>query len=254
MAARLAGKVAVVTGGGSGIGAAVARLLAREGCRVVVAGRREDLVRAVADEVGGMAFAADVTVAAEVAGLFDACDGRFGRLDVLVNNAGYGGGGLIAAEEMDFAAWDRTFAVNVRGPMFCIVRAIPLLRRQGGTIVNVASIAGLKPNRLQIPYGASKAALVNLTKSVADEVGVYGIRVNAICPGAVDTDLYRGNAGRRVAATEGTIDDDKRRIASRSALDRLTAAEEVASGVLFLASAASGSMTGTHMVMDAGKF
>ena len=254
MAARLAGKVAVVTGGGSGIGAAVARLLAREDCRVVVAGRREDLVRAVADDIGGMAFAADVTVDAEVAGLFDACDDRFGRLDVLVNNAGYGGGGLIAAEEMDFAAWDRTFAVNVRGPMFCIARAIPLLRRQGGTIVNVASIAGLKPNRLQIPYGASKAALVNLTKSVADEVGAYGIRVNAICPGAVDTDLYRGNAGRRVAATAGTIDDDKRRIASRSALDRLTAAEEVASGVLFLASAASGSMTGTHMVMDAGKF
>ena len=254
MAARLAGKVAVVTGGGSGIGAAVARLLAREGCRVVVAGRREDLVRAVAHEVGGMAFAADVTVDAEVAGLFDACDGRFGRLDVLINNAGYGGGGLIAAEEMDFAAWDRTFAVNVRGPMFCIARAIPLLRRQGGTIVNVASIAGLKPNRLQIPYGASKAALVNLTKSVADELGAYGIRVNAICPGAVDTDLYRGNAGRRVAATAGTIDDDKRRIASSSALDRLTAAEEVASGVLFLASAASGSMTGTHMVMDAGKF
>ena len=254
MAARLAGKVAVVTGGGSGIGAAVARLLAREDCRVVVAGRREDLVRAVADDIGGMAFAADVTVDAEVSGLFDACDDRFGRLDVLVNNAGYGGGGLIAAEEMDFAAWDRTFAVNVRGPMFCIARAIPLLRRQGGTIVNVASIAGLKPNRLQIPYGASKAALVNLTKSVADEVGAYGIRVNAICPGAVDTDLYRGNAGRRVAATAGTIDDDKRRIASRSALDRLTAAEEVASGVLFLASAASGSMTGTHMVMDAGKF
>ena len=254
MAARLAGKVAVVTGGGSGIGAAVARLLAREGCHVVVAGRREDLVRAVADEVGGMAFAADVTVDAEVAGLFDACDGRFGRLDVLVNNAGYGGGGLIAAGEMDFAAWDRTFAVNVRGPMFCIARAIPLLRRQGGTIVNVASIAGLKPNRLQIPYGASKAALVNLTKSVADEVGAYGIRVNAICPGAVDTDLYRGNAGRRVAATAGTLDDDKRRIASSAALDRLTAAEEVASGVLFLASAASGSMTGTHMVMDAGKF
>ena len=254
MAARLAGRVAVVTGGGSGIGAAVARLLAREGCRVVVAGRREDLVRAVADDIGGMAFAADVTVDAEVAGLFDACDGRFGRLDVLVNNAGYGGGGLIAAEDMDFAAWDRTFAVNVRGPMSCIACAIPLLRRQGGTIVNVASIAGLKPNRLQIPYGASKAALVNLTKSVADEVGAYGIRVNAICPGAVDTDLYRGNAGRRVAATGGTIDDDKRRIGSRSALDRLTAAEEVASGVLFLASAASGSMTGTHMVMDAGKF
>ena len=254
MAGRLAGKVAVVTGGGSGIGAAAARLFAREGCRVVVAGRREDLIRAVAGEIGGMAFAADVAVDAEVAGLFDACDGRFGRLDILVNNAGHGGGGLIAAEEMDFAAWDRTFAVNVRGPMLCIARAIPLLRRQGGTIVNVASIAGLKPNRLQIPYGASKAALVNLTKSVADEVGAYGIRVNAICPGAVDTDLYRGNAGRRVAATGGNIDDDKRRIGSNSALNRLTAAEEVASGVLFLASAASGSMTGTHMVMDAGKF
>ena len=254
MAGCLTGKVAVVTGGGSGIGAAVVRLFAREGCRVVVAGRRTEMIDAVADEAAGLAFATDVTADADVVGLFEACDSRFGRLDVLVNNAGYGGGGLIAAAEMDFAEWDRTFAVNVRGPMLCIARAVPLLRRQGGTIVNVASIAGLKPNRRQIPYGASKAALISLTKSVADEVGTYGIRVNAICPGAVDTDLYRGNAGRRAAATGGSIDDDMRRIVMSSALNRLTTADEVASGVLFLASAASGSMTGTYIVVDAGKF
>ncbi len=254
MAEHLTGKVAVVTGGGTGIGAAVARMLASEGCRVVVSGRRENLIRAVANEIEGTAIAADVTSDRDVTALFEACDDRFGRLDILVNNAGYGGGGVIAAEEMDFAEWDRTFAANVRGLMFCITCAIPLLKRHGGTIVNVASIAGLKPNRRQIPYGASKAAVINLTKSVADEVGTYGIRVNAICPGVVDTDLYRGNANRRVAATGGSIDDDMRRIVSKSALTRFTTADEVASGVLFLASATSGSMTGTNIVMDAGKF
>ncbi len=249
----LAGKVAVVTGGGTGIGEAAAICLAAEGCRVVVSGRRADIIEKVAKDVSGLAVAADVADEGDVSRLFKACEDAYGRLDILVNNAGFGGGGLIGIADMDMEAWDRTFAVNVRGVLLCIKHAIPLLKRQGGTIVNVASIAGIKPNMKQIPYGASKAAVINLTRSVADEVGALGIRVNAICPGAVDTPLFRGNAAERAARTGGKVEDDVKRIAALSSLGRLTTSEEVASGILFLATEASGSVTGTRLVMDAGK-
>ena len=253
MTMPLENKVALVTGGGSGIGEAVARRLANAGAAVVVAGRRQAQIDRVAADIGGLAVAADVSLEAQVVALLKACEAAHGRLDVLVNNAGWGGGGLIGAEDMDVEVWDRTFAINTRGVMLCVKHALPLLKRHGGTIVNVASIAGLKPSIKQIAYGASKAAVLNLTESIADEVGAYGIRINAICPGAVDTDLFRGNAAARSAATGGTYEDDKARIAGISALGRLTTCEEVANGVLFLASDSSGSMTGAHFVIDAGK-
>jgi NAD(P)-dependent dehydrogenase (short-subunit alcohol dehydrogenase family) len=253
MPGRLEGKVAVVTGGGTGIGEAAAILLAAEGCRVVVSGRRADIIEKVAKDVSGLAVVADVADEGDVAGLFKACDDAHGRLDILVNNAGFGGGGLMGAADMDMDAWERTFAVNVRGVMLCIKHSVALLKRQGGTIVNVASIAGIKPNMKQIPYGASKAAVISLTRSVADEVGALGIRVNAICPGAVDTPLFRANAAERSARTGGKVADDIKRIAALSSLGRLTTCEEVASGILFLATEASGSVTGTRLVMDAGK-
>ena len=185
--------------------------------------------------------------------LLAACVEAHDRLDVLVNNAGSGGGGLSDAESMDMEVWDRTFATNVRGVMLCIKHALPLLKRRGGTIVNVASIAGLRPSARQIPDGASKAAVLNLSKAMAQEVGAFGIRVNCVCPGAVDTDLYRGNAATRAKASGGTVEDDAKRIANGSALQRLTTTEEVAAAVLFLADETSGTMTGTHLIMDAGK-
>lgn len=254
MTKPLNGKVAVVTGGGGGIGEAVVRHLAGEGAAVVVAGRRRDLIERIAADVGGLAVQTDVSREGDVTALFEACESANGRLDILVNNAGWGGGGVAAAEDIDLEAWEQTFAVNTRGVMLCIKHALRLLKRQGGTIVNVASIAGLKPNAKQIAYGASKAAVINLTESIADEVGAFGIRVNAICPGAVDTDLYRSNAAARGAAVGGTLEDDMARIAKNSALGRLTTRAEVAAGVYFLASEKSGSMTGTYFTMDAGKF
>jgi NAD(P)-dependent dehydrogenase (short-subunit alcohol dehydrogenase family) len=249
----LANKVALVTGGGSGLGEAIALRLASEGANVVVVGRRRALIDRVAADIGGLAVAADVSLEKDVATFFKTCEETYGRLDILVNNAGFSGGGLMSPEDMDMEVWDRTFAVNTRGVMLCIKHALPLLKRQGGTIVNVASIAGLKPNIRQIAYGASKAAIINLTKSVADEVGAYGVRVNAICPGAVDTGIFRTNATARAAAAGVTVEDDRERIAQNSALGRLTTCEEVATGVFFLAGDSSGSMTGAHLTMDAGK-
>ena len=252
MTGLLDSKVAIVTGGGTGIGEAAARALAAEGCKVVVTGRRREPLEGVAAAIGGRVVVADVSDEADVVKLFTAVDEAYGRLDVLVNNAGYGGGGVKGAAEVDAAEWDKTFAINVRGVMLCIKHAIPRLKK-GGTIVNVASNVGIRPNSRQIAYAASKAAVVNLTKSVADEVGALGIRINSVCPGAVDTDLFRGNAARRVAATGGKLEDDIKRIENACALKRLTTRNEVASAVLFLATDRSGSMTGTNLVMDAGK-
>lgn len=254
MTGALQDKVAVITGGGTGIGEAVARRLHREGAKVVLGGRRLGLVQQVASELGGKAVACDVSVEAEVADMFAAATEAYGRVDILVNNAGFGGGGLMSAEEVDIDVWDQTFAVNTRGVMLCVKHAIPSLRHQGGTIVNVASIAGLKAVVRQIAYGASKAAVINMTQSIAFEVGKFGIRINSICPGAVVTDLYRGNAAARGAEVGASVEDDQARISSNSALGRLTTCEDVASGVYFLASCNSGSMTGTYVQMDAGKF
>ncbi|MCY3873285.1 MAG: SDR family oxidoreductase [Rhodobacteraceae bacterium] len=254
MTGELQDKVAVVTGGGTGIGEAVARRLHREGAKVVLGGRRLELVQRVASELGGKAVACDVSVEAEVADMFAAAMEAYGRVDILVNNAGFGGGGLMSAEAVDIDVWDQTFAVNTRGVMLCVKHAIPSLRQQGGTIVNVASIAGLKAVVRQIAYGASKAAVINMTQSIAFEVGKFGIRINSICPGAVVTDLYRGNAAARGAEVGASVEDDQARISSNSALGRLTTCEDVASGVYFLASGNSGSMTGAYVQMDAGKF
>lgn len=254
MTGALRDKVAVITGGGTGIGKAVARRLHAEGAKVVLAGRRLELVQQVASELGGKAVVCNVSVEAEVADMFAAAMEDFGRVDILVNNAGFGGGGLMSADSVDINVWDQTFAVNTRGVMLCIKHAIPSLRRQGGTIVNIASTAGLKAGVRQIAYGASKAAVINMTQSIAFEVGQYGIRINSICPGAVLTDLYRGNAAARSAEVGGSVEDDQSRIASHSALGRFTTCEDVANGVYFLASGDSGSMTGTYFPMDAGKF
>ena len=254
MTDALQDKVAVITGGGTGIGEAVARRLHQEGAKVVLGGRRLELVQRVASELGGKAVACDVSVEAEVADMFAAAMEAYGRVDILVNNAGFGGGGLMSAEAVDIDVWDQTFAVNTRGVMLCVKHAIPSLRHQGGTIVNVASIAGLKAVVRQIAYGASKAAVINMTQSIAFEIGKFGIRINSICPGAVVTDLYRGNAAARGAEVGASVEDDQARISSNSALGRLTTCEDVASGVYFLASGNSGSITGTYVQMDAGKF
>jgi NAD(P)-dependent dehydrogenase (short-subunit alcohol dehydrogenase family) len=250
---QLQGKVAVVTGGGSGLGEAIARRFAAEGAEVIVAGRREELLQRVARDISGLAVPTDVSSEGEVAALMATCRERFGKLNILVNNAGWGGAGLVKVEDMDVEKWDRMFAVNVRGLMLCIKHALPLLKPQHGTIVNVASIVGFRPIPLQSPYGASKAAVMNLTKAVAEEAGPDGIRCNTICPGTVDTDLYRGNALLRIAKSGATLAEHTKRLAGTSALGRFTTCEEVASGVLFLASEASGSMTGNAIVMDAGR-
>ena len=158
----LAGKVAVITGGASDIGGAIARAFARQGCRLVLAGRRRAPLEEVAHEVEGLAVPSDVSVEADVVRLMRACGEACGRLDVLVNNAGTSGA-FVNAEDMDGAAWDATFAVNLRGVALCIKHAVPLLKRQGGAIVNMSSLTGLKGYPMRSDYAASRFAVIGVT-------------------------------------------------------------------------------------------
>jgi NAD(P)-dependent dehydrogenase (short-subunit alcohol dehydrogenase family) len=247
-------KVAVVTGGGSGIGEAIARRFAAEGCRVVVCGRRSTPIESVAQEIGGVAIVADVTAEAEVAALFRACDEAYGRLDILVNNAG-SVGAMSDLATMEMTAWDHTIAVNLRGVVLCIKEAIPLLRRQGGAIVNISSRGGLRGDRAgATDYVASKFAVTGLTESLAQELGPQGIRINDVCPGVVDTEMSRRSLeamGRELGMAAAEVRRSK--FAETAALGRLVEADEVAAAALFLAGDDADAITGTHLKVDSGR-
>ena len=251
--ALLAGKVAIVTGGGTGIGRAIAERFLAEGASVVIAGR-SDQTFATAAAVGATPVRTDVSNASEVALLFDQCARAFGRLDVLVNNAGITGP-VADAADMDLEEWDRTMAVNVRGVILCTKFAIPPMRaRGGGSIINLSSLTGLRGYPMRSAYAASKFAVIGITESVAHEVGRYGIRVNALCPGAVRGDLMDRVVARR-AQVEGRTEEEIIRSAyiDVAALRKWVEPEEVAGAALFLASDASSAITGEHVKIDAGR-
>ena len=254
MGGVLDGKVAVVTGGGSGIGEATARRLAEAGCKVVVAGRRKAEIARVAGDISGLAVATDVSVEDDVKALFQACDDAYGRLDVLVNNAGIGGARMALAD-MAMADWDRTIAVNLRGVAMCIKYAVPLLKRQGGAIVNVSSRDGVRGSRpTRSDYVASKFAMTGLTEAVAQELGPLGIRVNDVCPGAVATDLMKRSV--KVQAEKlGQSEDEvwKTHYMDTAALRKYVEPAEVAATVLFLACDEASAVTGEHLKVDSGR-
>src|SRR4051812_5285979 len=232
----LDGLVAVVTGGGSGIGAAIARTFAQAGARVVVAGRHHESLAKVAEPIGGRAVVADVTDEASVRSLFD----RVGDLDILVNNAGIAGP-VADAAEMDVEAWDETMAINVRGAILCIKYAVPRMRaRGGGSIINMSSLMGLKGTPMRSAYTASKYALLGVTDAVSQEVGVHNIRVNALCPGAVNGELMQRVIAARVKAEGRSAEDIARaNYTDKASLRRWVEADEVAAAALFLANPAS---------------
>ena len=254
MGNTLEGKVAVVTGAGAGIGAAIARRFAGEGWRVVVADVDADSAASQAADIGGISVVVDVAVEDLVRDLFQACDREYGRLDVLVNNAG-AEGPRASTETLDIAEWRALFAVNVDGVMLlCSKYAVPLLKRQGGAIVNISSLAGYRPLPYRTAYGASKFAVRGITESLAHELGRDGIRVNSLCPGGTNTALFRRNNQAR-ADQEGITPDvlierDYRR---GTALGILLEPENVADAALFLASDAASAITGEHLRIDAGK-
>jgi NAD(P)-dependent dehydrogenase (short-subunit alcohol dehydrogenase family) len=250
----LAGKVALVTGGGTGIGLAIAKLFAESGAEVIVSGRRLETITAVAVEIGGSAVVADVSREPDVRGLFERCRSRHGRLDVLVNNAGVTGP-VTNAADMDLAQWDEAIGINIRGVLLCTKYAVPLMIDSGGgSIINMSSLLGLRGYPMRSAYAATKFAVLGITESVAHEVGMHGIRVNALCPGAVHGELMDRMVETRAAA-EGRSKDDviRKAYTDVSALRKWVEADEVARAALFLASDDSSAITGERIRVDAGR-
>ena len=249
----LAGKVALVTGASRGLGRAIAGALADEGCRVVVSARREGACRTAADAIGGLALPADVTDDAQVKALIAACEQAYGRLDVLINNAGTVEP-FAAVETMPTDAWDAAFALNVKGVMLCAKHAVPLLKRRGGAIVNISSRAGLSGQPNHGAYSATKFAVNGLTEALAQELGPHGIRVNALCPGAVATEAFVARVCERSAVAGLAYDEMlERDFTSKTALGRLATLKDVCAMAVFLAGDRSSAITGATLTFDAGR-
>ena len=250
----LAGRVALVTGGGTGIGATIARTFVAAGARVVIAGRDEARLARTAAEIGAEAIAANVSEEPSVAALFSRIDAGAGGPDILVNNAGITGP-VARAADMDIAAWDETMAINVRGTLLCIKYAVPRMRaRGGGSIINMSSLMGLRGTPMRSAYTASKHAVLGITDAVSQEVGVDNIRVNALCPGAVNGELMQRVIAARVSA-EGRSADEivKASYTDKASLRRWVEPEEVAAAALFLAGPAAAAITGERLRIDAGR-
>ena len=250
----LAGKCALVTGGGSGIGEAIARAFADAGAQVAITGRNGQRLERAAKSMGAKAIVADVADEATVAAMFAAFDSALDGLDILVNNAGITGP-VARAADMELAAWDETMAINVRGTLLCIKYAVPRMRKRGGgSIINMASLMGLRGMPMRAAYTASKYAVLGITDAVAQEVGVDNIRVNALCPGAVNGELMQRVIAARVTAEGRTADDIIRgSYTDKASLRRWVEPEEVAAAALFLASPASAAITGERLRVDAGR-
>ena len=249
---RLKGKIAIVTGGGSGIGRATAECFAREGARVLVADREpgagEGTARAIRDAGGEVRFVeVDVSDPVRVQKMVEAALDAFGGIDILFNNAGVLAFGSVL--DTDPETWHRVLAVNLTGVYLCSRAAIPhMVARGGGSIVNVSSSTGAydaKGNTAA--YVASKGGVTLLTKAMAIDHGRQGVRVNCICPGDTDTPLLREEARDRGMSWEDYVVGGSDR-----PLGRIGRSEEIASAALFLATDASSYMTGSTLVVDGG--
>ena len=247
---KLDGKVAVVTGAASGLGRASALRFAIEGASVVVADLNSqggELIVSEIAAVGGRAVyqRTDVTNETDIRSLIYRAVREYGRLDITYNNAGVIGA-LGTVESTTEADWDRTFAILTEAVFFGIKHSVsPMRRAGGGSIISTASIAGLSGSFRLHAYSAAKAAVINLTRTVALEVGKDKIRVNCICPGVINTPLVHGN-------TPGGKEALDPMLAKAQALQRAGQAEDIANMALFLASNESSWVTGAAMVVDGG--
>lgn len=246
---RLAGKIAVVTGGGSGFGEGIVKRFVAEGAKVVVADINGDAARRVAGEVekDAVAVTADVTVGADVKAMIDAAVTNWGRLDILVNNAGWTHRNM-PMTEVDEATFDRVYATNVKSIYHGAMHAVPLFRAQGGggVILNIASTAGVRPRPGLVWYNGSKGAAITITKAMAVELAPDRIRVCAINPVAGETGMLHLFMGE---------DTEAKRAQFRSTipLGRLSLPSDIANAALYLCSDEAEFLTGVCLEVDGGR-
>jgi len=248
MAERLHNKIALITGAGTGIGRAIALAMFREGARVSLVGRRKPLLEAVANQIGNqcVVIEADISKRPDVDRAIDQTISRFGGISTLVNNAGVLHIGT--AEQITEEQWDETFDINVRGLWQLSKAALPHLRKTGGgSIINVASVLGINGARNRAAYAAAKGAVVLLTKCMAIDHGHENIRVNAICPGFVETPLT-AEVLRQAPDPQGA----RRERTAVHPIGRLGQPEDVAGVAVHLASDESAWTTGAVFVVDGG--
>ena len=241
---RLENKVAVVTGANSGVGAAIAKLFAAEGATVVMTARREAALEKVAGQIeaaGGKTFvmATDISKAEDPERLMAAVEEKYGKIDVLVNNAGTDNSTWLT--KLKQSEWDAVCNLNMKGPYTMMKYAIPHLIKTKGCIVNTASVAGVYGCPTGLPYPASKAALIAMTKSVAYSFADRGVRVNAVAPGVVNTDMVANMPQFAKDSVGDTIP-----------MKRFAEPEDIANGILFLSSSAASYVTGVCLQIDGG--
>ncbi len=243
---RLSGKVALVTGGGSGFGAGICRAFAREGARVIVADINHEAAKEVASEIDGTALRVDVADGASVSQMAGAVFAGFGRLDILVNNAG------IThlpqpLEEVAEDAFDRVLAVNAKSVYLTARAFVPAMKEQrSGVILNIASTAGLSPRAGLNWYNASKGWMITATKTMAVELAPSGIRVNALCPVAGETPLLASFMG-------GDTPENRERFLKTIPLGRFSTPEDMGNAALYLCSNEASMVTGVAMEVDGGR-
>ncbi|HVM98820.1 MAG TPA: SDR family oxidoreductase [Caulobacteraceae bacterium] len=254
MAGRLEGKVALITGGASGIGLGTVELFLAEGAKVVCADLQDEKGRVLEQRFPDrLAYVrCDVTHEPDIAAACDRAKSAFGGLDVLFNNAGapgqLGGVGDITVE-----GWDKTFALLVRGPALGMRHALPLMLERGkGSIINTASIAGLEAGWGPIAYSTAKCAVIHMSRCAAAELSPQGIRVNAICPGLIATSIFGEALGLPRAASDQMAARVAENAAAAQPVKKPGLPDDIARAALYLASDDSAFVTGTHIVVDGG--
>lgn len=248
----LSGKVAIVTGGSSGIGERIVELFVEQGAKVVVAARRQDEGSALEQRLGIRFIRTDVSSEPDVQAMVGQTVKWFGRVDCLVNNAGVPSP-MVSIAEIDVPTIDHLLAVNVRGVLLGIKHVAPvMLAQQAGSIINIASIAGLRGGASGHIYSATKAAVQSITRSAGAELGEKGIRVNTISPGAIVTGIFAKNAGVEPSKADRLTDVIKGAFASVQPIPRAGMPEDIAQAAVFMASDGSSFINGQDIVVDGG--